>query len=113
MNLNRKIAKPFASARAAYIDRARRMLLLDLLHSDTATADDIWDVLPPPAGVDARCLCAVPGVLVHHGIIRAVDRVSSLRPERHGAAITVWALADRDAALRFLDSSHTNLMLEA
>ena len=85
-----------------YILRARRMLLLDLLANGTATADDVSDVVPLPEGVDARCLSAVPGILSRLGIIRSVERVQSVRPERHGASVNLWGLADREKALRWL-----------
>jgi len=95
--------KVLADLRAVFILRARRMLLLDLLANGTATADDVWAVMTPfPAGIAPRCLIAVPGALARQGIIRSVDRVQSVRPERRGARVALWVLVDREKALRWL-----------
>ena len=88
--------------RDLYILRGRRALLLDLLANGTATADDVWDVTPLPEGVNPRCLSAVPGVLARLGIILGLERVRSVRPERHGARVALWVLVDREKALRWL-----------
>jgi hypothetical protein len=90
------------SGRALYLLRARRALLLDLLATGSATADDVWDAVPIPDGLDAGCVGAVPGPLVRSDIIQSAGLVESVRPGRHGALIHLWRLADWEAAERWL-----------
>ncbi len=100
---NRDTCEPGADDQAeAVVRRARGLFLLDLLANGTATADDVFDAVDRPPGVDPRCLGAVPGPLVRAGLIRAAGRVSSVRPGRHRALVRLWTLTDRAAALRFL-----------
>ena len=82
--------------------RGRRALLLDLLATGSATADDVWDAVAIPKGVDRRCLGSVPRLLARLGIIRSAGRVRSVRPDCHGSPIHLWQLADRGAAERWL-----------
>lgn len=77
--------------RERLINRGRRALLAAMLAGDgTATADDVR--------------AAVPGALVRAGIIRAAKLRVSTRPERHAGLNHVWELADRAAALDWLDA---------
>ena len=78
--------------------QARRALLLDVLANGSVTADDVWDAIAVPEGIDRRCLGSVPGPLVRRGIIRSVGRVPAIRPECHGSLINLWHLANREAA---------------
>jgi hypothetical protein len=90
--------------RDVFIRRARRALLTHLLEADTATADDVADRLgPQPDGIDPRFLGTVPGPLARAGIIRPASVTKSARPSRHASLLTVWELADRAAALAWLD----------
>lgn len=92
--------------REPIVQLGRRALLLKLLESPgaTATADDVRDAVRLPAGVDPRCLVAVPGTLARAGIIRGAGFIKSSRPERHASYIAAWELADRRAAEAWLRS---------
>jgi hypothetical protein len=91
--------------RRVYVRRARRALLRLLLERETATADDIAEMVEPtPDGIDERWRGTVPGALAELGII--VDTgwsKKSSRPVAHARKITIWGLADRAAALAWLD----------
>ncbi len=92
----------FGTRGETIVERGRRVLLLRLLESPTATADDVRQALDLPEGLDARCLGAVPIGLARAGIIRAAGYVRSTRPERHASPIQLWTLADRAAAMTWL-----------
>ncbi|MBM80690.1 MAG: hypothetical protein CMJ78_08865 [Planctomycetaceae bacterium] len=85
-----------------YVNRARRGMLVRMLKTGTATADDAYDAANLPPGIDARCLGSVPNPLARAGIIRRAGFVASSRPERHGSYITVWELHSRECAERWL-----------
>jgi hypothetical protein len=88
--------------RAVYIRRGQRALLLALLDGGTATADAVRAAVELPPDIDPRCLGAVPHALAEAGIVARSGYAPSARPERHASILAVWALADRDAALRWL-----------
>ncbi len=89
--------------REVYIRRARRALLLQLLETGTATADDVAErVGPAPDGIDGRFLGTVPGLLARAGITRRAGFVSSARPSRHASILSVWQLGDRAGAIAWL-----------
>lgn len=88
--------------RAVYVRRGQRALLTALLATGTATADDVRDAVDLPPGIDPVCLGAVPGALARAGIIRRVGYVPTCRPDAHARPVSVWALADREAAERWL-----------
>ena len=88
--------------RETIVTAGRRVLLLRLLKSPTATADDVREALDLPEGMDPRCLGAVPGGLARARIIRSAGYVRSDRPERHASPIQLWTLADRAAAIAWL-----------
>jgi hypothetical protein len=89
---------------AALVRRGQRALLLRLLDAGTATADDVRDAVELPAGVGPRCFGAVPLPLAELGIISAAGYTPTRRPEGHARPITVWELADRAAALAWIDT---------
>jgi len=91
-----------AERREIYVLRGRRALLHALLGLGNATADDVRAMVELPGDVDPKCLGAVPGALARKGIIRAVGYRRSARPEGHARPVTVWRLADRAAAERWL-----------
>lgn len=91
-----------AERRAAVVHAGQRALLLRLLDAGTATADDVRDAVPLPPGIGPRCYGAVPTPLAEAGIIRAAGYQRTARPLAHARPVTVWALADRDAALVWL-----------
>ena len=94
--------------RECYVRRGRRALLDAVLRSGAATADDVWEAMELPPGIDPRCLGSIPGPLARAGIVRPAGFVKSRRPERHASYIQVWQLADRAAALRWL-ATHPDL----
>jgi len=88
--------------REAVIRRAQRALLTVLLETGSATADDVRELVGLPPGVGPKCFGAAPGVLARAGLIRADGYAKTCRPVGHARPVTVWALADRDRALRWL-----------
>jgi hypothetical protein len=90
--------------REVYLWRARRALLTKLLSAGTATADDVVEMIGSVIeGIDPRWRGAVPGPLARARIVRDSGlSAKSSRPEAHGRRVTVWELADRSAALRWL-----------
>lgn len=82
--------------------RGRRALLTALLAVGEATADDVRDLVDLPAGIDPVCLGAVPSVLARAGIIFRIGYSPTCRPDAHARPVSVWRLADRAAAVRWL-----------
>lgn len=91
-----------AERRAVVVRAGQRALLLQLLDTGMATADDVRTVVPLPPGIGPRCYGAVPTPLAEAGIIRAAGYQRTARPLAHARPVTVWALADRAAALGWL-----------
>jgi hypothetical protein len=93
------------SSRKAVLLIGRRALLLRLLRGGRATADDVRDAVALPDGMNPRVFGEVPGALARLGIIRATGAFAkSTRPARHASWLTVWELADRQAAVDWLRS---------
>ena len=97
-----------ADRRAVYVRRGQRALLTALLVMDTATADEVRDAVDLPRGMDPVCLGAVPSALARAGIIRRVGYTPTCRPTAHARPVSVWTLADRAKALRWL-ADHPDL----
>ncbi len=97
-----------AERRAVYIRRGQRALLAALQAMDTATVDDVRDLVNVPQGIDPVCLGAVPGPLVRAGIIWRAGYTPTCRPTAHARPLSVWAVVDRDAAMQWL-ADHPNL----
>jgi len=93
-----------ADRRAVYVRRGQRALPT----VDTATADEVRDAVDLPPGIDPVCLGAVPSALARTGIICRVGYAPTCRPLAHARPVSVWALADRDAAMRWL-TDHPDL----
>lgn len=101
----RRKADAFAtleSRREAVIRRARRGLLTSLLHLGEATIDVVRELVELPPGIGPKLFGAVPGPLAKAGIIRASGFAKTARPVGHARPVTVWVLADRAAAERWL-----------
>jgi hypothetical protein len=94
--------------REAVIRRAQRALLTVLLETGSATADDVRELVELPPGINAKCFGAAPGPLARAKIIRADGFAKTCRPVGHARPVTVWALADRNKALRWL-ADHPDL----
>lgn len=94
-----------AAHREAVIRRAQRALLTVLLETGSATADDVRELVKLPNGINAKCFGATPGALARLGIIRADGYAKTCRPTAHARPVTVWTLADRTAAVDWLDAN--------
>jgi hypothetical protein len=88
--------------RDLWILRSRRALLECVLFVGHATADDLWDLIELPAGIDPRLFGAVPGALARAGLIRRVGFVPTCRPTGHSRPVAVWVIGDQAAAKRWL-----------
>ena len=91
-----------ADRREAVVRRARRALLTALLEDGTATVDAVRAVVELPSGINPKVFGSAPGELArhrHHRRRRLREDVPNRGPCR---PITVWALADRAAAERWL-----------
>lgn len=97
-----------AARRETTIRRAQRALLRALLESGTATADDVRAAVALLPGIGPKVFGAVPGALARAGIIRRVGYAETCRPAAHARPVSVWTLADRDAAVRWL-ADHPDL----
>lgn len=91
-----------ADRREAVVRRAQRALLAALLEAGSATVDDVRAAVELPAGVGPKCFGGAPGALARAGIIRADGFAKTCRPTAHARPVTVWQLADRAAAVRWL-----------
>jgi hypothetical protein len=91
-----------ADRREAVIRRAQRALLTVLLETGLATADDVRELVKLPPGIGPKCFGAVPLALARAGIIQPNGFRNTARREGHARPVTVWRLADRAAALRWL-----------
>jgi hypothetical protein len=91
-----------ADYREAVIRRAQRALLAVLLETGSATADHVRQHVNLPPGIGPKCFGAVPLPLARAGIIRADGYAKTCRPTAHARPLTVWLLADRAAAERWL-----------
>jgi hypothetical protein len=87
------------SRRAVFVRRGRRALLFRLLAAGEATADAVRVGVTLPPGLNPKLFGAVPGPLAEAKIIRPAGFVHTARPQGHARPVTVWALADRAAAL--------------
>ena len=90
------------SRRQVYVNRGRRALLLRLLTGETATADDVRAAVQLPETIDPVCLGAVPRALARAGIIRRAGFEPTSRPDAHARPVSIWALADPNAARQWL-----------
>jgi hypothetical protein len=97
-----------AARRETTIRRAQRALLRALLESGTATADDVRAAVELPPGINPKLFGAVPSTLARAGIIRRAGYATTGRPAAHARPVSVWTLADRDAAVRWL-ADHPDL----
>jgi hypothetical protein len=88
-----------------YPDRVRHAqaaLVRLLLARGECTVDDVRGLLRLPDAEPTRWLGCVPGELRRAGIIRRAGFVESRRAVAHARPVSVWELADRAAAERWL-----------
>lgn len=88
--------------REVVVRRAQRALLRVLIETGSATADDVRELVELPPGVNAKCFGAAPSTLARLGVIRADGYAKTCRPTAHARPVTIWALADREKAERWL-----------
>ena len=91
-----------ADRRETVVRRAQRALLTVLLKTGSATADDVRELVKLPPGVNPKVFGAAPGPLARAGLIGADGFAKTARPVGHARPVTVWTLADRDGAIRWL-----------
>jgi len=94
--------------RPALIRAAQRTLLTEALARGTATIEDARDGVEVPEGFNPKALGSVPGTLARSGIIRRVGYVTAQRPAAHARPLSLWELADPDAARAWL-ATHPEL----
>lgn len=94
--------------RPALIRDAQRALLNCLMDGGTATIEDARDAVEVPEGFNPKAFGSVPGTLARAGVIRRAAYVTAQRPAAHARPLSLWELADRDAALAWL-ATHPEL----
>lgn len=94
--------------RPALIRSCQRAMLTHLMAAGTGTIESARGAVELPSGINPKALGSVPGTLARCGIIRRVGFVRATRPEAHARPVTLWELADRDAASAWL-ATHPEL----
>ena len=94
--------------RRLFVRRAQRALASVLLAVGRATIDAVRAAVPLPPDIDPKLFGAVPGELARADVIRYDGFLRTTRAEAHARPVTVWALADRAAALDWL-TAHPDL----
>ncbi len=89
--------------RRALLLQARVALLRRLLEVGEATADDIRGLVAVPDHINPVFLGGVPKTLVQAGLIRRAGYRGSTRAEAHARPVAVWEIADRTAAVAWLE----------
>ena len=67
-------------------------------------ADDVRAVVPIPADISPKFVGVVFRDLADAGILRRAGFRNSTRPAAHARPLSLWRLADADAALAWLDA---------
>lgn len=94
--------------RPALIRSTQRALLTCLMDGGTATIEDARDAVEVPEGFNPKAFGSVPGTLARAGVIRRAAYVTAQRPAAHARPLSLWELADRDAAMAWL-ATHPEL----
>ncbi len=84
--------------RAALIRRVTAAALRFVLAGGEVCADDVRCEIPIPPDVSPKCVGSVFRDLADAGILRRIGYRPSVRPIAHARPVSVWQLADRDAA---------------
>ncbi|HYV35018.1 MAG TPA: hypothetical protein VE988_04885 [Gemmataceae bacterium] len=103
--LKRRAQTLISERRKVFVRRGRRALLLRLLAVGNASADDVRAVVELPPGLSPKLFGAVPIALIQAGAIRADGFRRTARREGHARPVQVWILADRDAAIAWLENN--------
>ncbi len=88
--------------RAALIRKFTAAALRFVLAGGEVCADDVRGEIPIPADVSPKCVGVVFRDLSDLGILRRAGYRASARPIAHARPLSVWTLADRDAAVAHL-----------
>lgn len=102
--LKRAAHRLLEAHRERLIRRARRALLSHLLAHHTATIDDVRAVVAVTPGVNPKAFGSVPGPLAIAHIVRPAGAKKTGRAVGHARPVTVWELADRVAAIAWLNT---------
>lgn len=94
--------------RPALIRATQRSLLTEALARGPVTIEDARDAVEVPEGFNPKAFGSVPGTLARSGIIRRVGYVTAQRRAAHARPVSLWELADRDAARAWL-ATHPEL----
>lgn len=88
--------------RAAVVRDLTRAAVRIALERGELTADDVRAVVPIPAGIRPVVVGAAMRDAADAGILRRIDYRKSGRRVAHARPLSVWQLADADAALAWL-----------
>lgn len=91
--------------RGIIIKLGRRALLKALLRRGYATIDDVRAKVALLPGVNPKVFGCVPEELVTLGMIERVGYKQTDRPVAHARTVSIWRLADREAAKRWLKAN--------
>src|SRR5262245_60654873 len=94
--------------RAVLLRRVQRAFLALLLDSGLSTIDPVRAAVPIPAGTDPRLIGAAVRQLAEWELIRRAGLSCSVRLEACGRDLSLWASADRAAALACM-TTHPDL----
>ncbi len=86
------------SRRAALVRSCTVAAIRVALNGGEVCADDVRAVVPIPPDVSPKLVGAVFRDLADAGILRRVGFRNSQRPAAHARPLSVWRLADADAA---------------
>jgi hypothetical protein len=92
--------------RAVLIRRVQRAFLALLLDRGPSTTDPVRTAVPIPAGTDPRLVGSAIRQLAELELIYRSGLSRSMRPEAHGRDLPLWAIADREGALAWLNLHH-------
>lgn len=88
--------------RAVLIRKFTAAALRFVLAGGEVCADDVRGEVEIPADVSPKCVGVVFRDLADAGILRRAGYRASVRPIAHARPLSIWHLADRDAAVAYL-----------
>lgn len=101
----RKVLGRLGTLRLFLWTTAGRLAVEWFLEGRSFTSDEVKRSMPkPPPSVKWLFLGSVFKNLVEHNVCRVVGHVRSAEPRNHGRHLPLWALADRAAAVAWLEA---------
>lgn len=88
--------------RATLIRQCQRAAVLAALADGEVTADAVRAAVPIPDGINPKLVGAAFRDLATAGVLERVGYVVSRRPAAHARPLSLWHLADANAATRWL-----------